>query len=371
MNKFTKKEINEIVKVIKSGILSSRFGNVTRRFEKKFAKRFNVKYAIAMNSGTSTLHSAIISCGVKEGDEVIIPAIGVICVPAAVIHANCIPVFADVDKRTFNIDFLDIERKITKKTKVIITISMFGLSSEIDDIIKIAKKYKLKVIEDSAMSFLSYYKGKLVGTIADAGSFSFEQTKHLSTGDGGMFITDDEDLAIRARQVADHGFKFMSGYGRIKNNIADIFEHIGWNYRMTEVCAAIGITQLNKLDALVEDRINVAETYSKIIKNYDFLIHQFVPKYCKSSYYNYAVVFNGKEKYKKKFLETINNKINIASLWFRQVYLEPALKKYNFKVNCPVTDRVGSSIITFKTDFKTKEEKNLAYESLKKTLNRL
>ena len=178
-----------------------------QNFEEKFAKKYKKKFAISFNSGTSTLHAALTSCGVKPGDEVISPALTVIMDTSATIHSHAIPVYADIDEDDFNIRPDEIEKKITEKAKAIIVVSVCGQSRKMDLIKKIANKHKIGIIEDNAESMFSTYNNKMIGHYGDISSFSFENSKHLSCGEGGITITNDEQLAKKMRKFSNHGFK--------------------------------------------------------------------------------------------------------------------------------------------------------------------
>ena len=206
-SKYLGNELKYIKMVLDSVNWSATTGSWNQTLEVAFSKKFGAKYAISMNSGTSTLHAALEAVGVGPGDEVISPALTVIMDTTATIHANAVPIYADINADTFTIDPKDIERKITDKTKAIIPVSLYGLPPDYDPIIKIAKKYDLAIIEDNAQCFLSTYKGRMTGTIGHMASYSFENTKHLSCGEGGILITNDEQYAETARKLGGHGFK--------------------------------------------------------------------------------------------------------------------------------------------------------------------
>ena len=223
----------------------------------------------------------------------------------AVLQCNATPIFADVDLKTFQILPKDIEKNITKKTKAIIVVSLYGLSPEMDEILEIARKYNLKVIEDNAECFLGEYKGKLVGTMSDCASFSFQSSKHLTSGEGGIILTDDETFADNVRRVVSLGY---AGIGDKQGKISkhDVqsptyCRHVsmGWNYRMPELCCAVALAQTENIDALVEQRVLVANIFSEETYIYrDWFTPQFVPSYSKNSYWTWAVCLNNDIKWK-------------------------------------------------------------------------
>ena len=245
--KFIGNETKYIQEIMENAKLSCTSGNWTSMLEKDFAKKFECKYGVASNSGTSTMHSALLAVGVKPGDEVISPALSVIMNTSTTIHANSIPVYVDIDPETFCIDPKKIEEKITSKTKAIFIVNVYGLPCDIDEIMEISKKYNIPVIEDNAECFLSTYKGKIVGSRCHISSFSFENSKHISCGEGGIIITNNEKYAKSCRKVGGHGFKSLEADNGAVKKDKNLLQHpsyerhdeIGWNYRLPEINSAI------------------------------------------------------------------------------------------------------------------------------------
>ena len=237
-----KEEIDAVKEVLLSGKYVS--GKRVKEFEEKFAEYHGVKYAIAVNSGTAALHVALSVLGIEQGDEVIVPPLTFFSTISAVLHQYGVPIFADIDPVSYCIDPADIEKRITKKTKAIIPVHLYGNSAEMDEIINIARKYRLKIIEDCAQAHGTEYKGRKVGSIGDIGTFSFFATKHMTTGEGGMLITNNKEWADLAKIIRNHGMIDR-----------DHHDYLGYNYRMNEIAAAIGIEQLKKLDHLNKKRI--------------------------------------------------------------------------------------------------------------------
>lgn len=265
-------EIKAVNDVLLSGSLSAfaasagsnfRGGKKIREFEENFAKYHGVDYAIAVNSATAGLHAALASAGVGPGDEVIVPPYTFTATATSVLMHNAIPVFVDVDPKTYCLDPSKIEESVTESTKAIIPVHLLGHPAEMDSILALADKYDLAVIEDCAQSPGAKYKGKLVGTIGDLGVFSFQETKNIMTGEGGMIITNDPDLAERCRMVRNHGEAVVTGKNR--TYLSNI---VGWNYRMTEIEAAIGIEQLKKLDMFNDIRIKNSKYLSNKLSKY-------------------------------------------------------------------------------------------------------
>ncbi len=324
--RFRGNESKYLAEVMSRGVLSSRHGLMNGRFERAFAEKFGVKYAISVNSGTSTLHSAVACAGVGPGDEVIVPAFTIICSAAAVVHHNGTPVFADSDRKTFNVDPADVKRKITERTKAIMPVPISGLPCDMDPIMEIARQHKLLVIEDSAQTFLGKDdKGRIAGTIGHCGSFSFEQTKHMTTGDGGMLVTDDPDLARRLRQVGEHGARCVSAESSVWSGPL-IHDYIGWNYRLPELCAAVGLAQLERLDEFIAYRTKWAMEYEKLIKQVPWLVPQHIPSGYTHSYYAYMFTFEGdKHGVKREDWDAALTEVGFEGGPFARIlYFEPA-----------------------------------------------
>jgi perosamine synthetase len=216
-------------------------GQKIQAFEAAFAEYHGTAHAIAVNSATSGLHAAVAACEIGPGDEVIVPPYTFTATATAVLHHNAIPVFADIDPVTFCLDAARVEAAVTPRTKAIIPVHLLGHPADMDAIMAVAQRHGLKVIEDCAQAPGARYKGRLVGTMGDCGVFSFQETKNMATGEGGMVITNDDAIAERARMVRNHGEAVVAGEAR-----RYLTSTIGWNYRMTEIEAAIGLVQLGK-----------------------------------------------------------------------------------------------------------------------------
>jgi perosamine synthetase len=398
--RFAGNEIKYVTEVLDSGFGSSTSGNMNQRYEAAFAKRFGVKYAVTSNSGTSTLHQALVAFGVGPDDEVIVPALTVVMCGYAVIHAGARPVFADVLSDTFLIDPKDIEKKITKKTKAIMAVHMYGQVCDMDAIMKIAKKHNLYVLEDCAQCFLGTdSRGRLGGTIGHVGSFSTENSKHLSTGDGGILVTNDELLAERMRKFGGMGFKNIKALnGQVRKN-KDTFQDpkylrhdtFGYNYRLPEVAAAIGLAQVERIDFIVKKRMKVAEKYRKALEGCDFIFPQRVPKGFVNSCWTFAVRFEGEKRgiswydFRKKFMEYGGD--GIYSCW-ALVYNEPIMqlihkegrffadipnqakhfKGYLKGVSCPNAEKLQPKIMQFTANQGIEADMNLQISALKKAI---
>jgi perosamine synthetase len=340
-------------------------------FEKKFALKMGVDYAIACNSGTSGLHAALYAVGISEGDEVIIPALTVIMDAYAVIHHRGVPVFADVDESTHLITAEEIEKKITSKTRAIITVSWDGISCDMDSIMSLARKHNLKVVDDSARTILSTYKGRLAGTIADISVFSFESKKHLSAGgEGGMIVSNDDELATRARKFAGIGYKHMTAdagrthlaIGTVQDPAYKRFDTIGVNYRMNDITAAIGIGQLERIEEIVLRRQQVGQMFLDATSGYDWFIPQSTPEDCTHSYYTFSVDYRGYEEFGVTWKQFYDRYKQMGGDGFYGIvaipYTEPALAGKTFGSTkcvpglCPISEGLQERVMCFKTNYR-------------------
>jgi len=240
-----KQEVEAVVKVLKSGVLTAHLGNgpAVRQFEAEFGKFVKAKHATAVNSGTAALHMALLTIGVTSGDEVALPSFTFTAAAEAVVLTGARPTFVDIDPHTYNIDPRKIEDAISKKTKAIIAVDMYGLPADMQVIREIAQKHDLTVVEDAAQAHGAVYRGEPPGFFADMACWSFYATKNMTTGEGGMITTNRDEYAERLRCIRMHGEK--EGYKSVT---------LGHNYRMPEIEAALGCVQLRKLPKFLEKR---------------------------------------------------------------------------------------------------------------------
>lgn len=253
----TKEDKEAVLAVLNTNDLS--LGPKITEFEKKFAKKMGVKYACAVSSGTAGLHLVMIACGIGAGDEVITTPFSFVASANCILYVGAKPVFVDIDPQTYNIDPLKIEEKITKKTKAILVVHIFGQPCEMAPIIRLAKKYKLQIIEDACESICAIHKGKRVGTFGQVGVFAFYPNKQMTTGEGGMIVTNNKKIYEKCDSLKNQG--------RAKDDRWLDHKYLGYNYRLDEMSSALGISQLEKLDFMIEKRRKIAGWYSKILKS--------------------------------------------------------------------------------------------------------
>ena len=314
------------------------------RFEEAFARRFGVRYAISHNSGSGTMLSCLLAAGVGPGDEVIVPTCTMASTAFVVVQCGAVPVFADSDPDTFNIDPADVERKVTEHTKAIIPVSVFGLAPDFDAIMRLAQQHGLTVIEDDAECFLATYKGRLVGTIGHAASFSFQASKHMTSGgDGGMVITNDADYARGIRKAAVAGYAALEakpGSTMVPRDVRQDWayerhDRLGYNFRMSAPQAALGLAQLERLDYLVAARRYIASQYEAVIRDEqcEWLVPPYVPPQCEHSYWCYACKLDEEKlgvdwrSFRRTFIEHGGD--GLYGLW-TPVHLEPIFQSLAF-----------------------------------------
>lgn len=320
---FDEKEAQAAYDTIKSGWIST--GPKNEELERMWCDMFNVKYAVSMSNCTDALHLCCLVSGVGPGDEVICPSLTFAASANCIRYAGATPVFCDiVGPEHINIDPKEIEKKITSKTKAILVVHMAGFPCKMDEIMAIAKKHNLKVIEDACHGPLSEYKGKKLGTIGDCAAFSFFSNKNISTGEGGMFISNNKEMADKARLLRSHGMTTMS-YQRAGGHATayDIVE-LGYNFRLDDIHAAIAIEQLKKLPTDLEQRIAVRNRYIELLSKVENVIIPFADNIEFTSNYIMPIVIT---KGTVEDRDAIRNKIHEAGVQTSVHY--PAIHRFS------------------------------------------
>ncbi len=329
----SKKARKYLMKAFDSTWISSK-GKFIEKFEYEFAKKVSkTKYAFGVNSGTSALHLALASLGITRGDEVILPTFTMIATANAISYCGATPIFVDSQKDTWNIDVSKIEEKITKKTKAILIVHLYGLSADMDPILKLAKKYKLWVIEDNAEAIGGEYKNKRLGSIGDVSAFSLYANKTITTGEGGVVATDNPEIAERIELLKHHAFSKGKHFWHTM---------IGYSYAMTNLQAAIGVEQLEKFETFVKKKCWIGEKYSQLLKNISGIILPSTPDYAKHVYWMYGILVNEKklglsrDQVRKKLANHgIETRSFFVPLHFQPIYFEEeGLQRY------PVANRL-------------------------------
>lgn len=295
-NPIGQEEVDAAKRVVESGVLSQFIGGwdpdffggpKVQEFERKCEAYFGVKHAITVNSWTSGLIAAVGAVGIEPGDEVIVPPFTMCASATAILHWNAIPVFADIDLETFCLDPKSVEANISPYTKAIMAVDIFGHSADMDALMAIAAKHSLKVITDTAQAPGAFYRGKYAGTLSHVGGYSLNYHKHIHTGEGGILVTDDDELADRLRLIRNHAEAVVGDKG-----VTNLANMVGFNFRLGEIECAIGIAQLDKLARLVNERQHVAERLTHGLASLPGLRTPIVKPDCTHSYYVYSLVLD-------------------------------------------------------------------------------
>lgn len=339
-------------------------GSKVRELEESWSKYFEVDYAVSVNSATSGLYAAVGALGVGPGDEVVVPPYTMSATAAAVLGYNAIPIFADIEEDYFCLDPVKIEEKISDKTRAIIAVNLFGQPADLDAIMNLAKKYNLKVIEDNAQSPGARHKGRYAGTVADIGVFSLNYHKHIQSGEGGIIVTNDEELATRVRLIRNHAEAVVGDMG-YQNPVS----MLGWNYRMTEIEAAIARVQLQKLATLNQRTIELSNYLTQKLKPFDFLQPPQTRPGALHVYYLYIIKYDAQKTgvHRDVFLRALNGEGYKARSYNFPVHLLPLFEDKNLygdkgcpfscpfygqevrygKGLCPVTERLEFEEVFF------------------------
>jgi len=326
-------DIAAVVDSLKSNWITK--GPKTIEFEKRFAEYVGAKYAVAVNSCTAALHLSLVAAGLGLGDEVITTPLTFAASANVVIHTGATPVFADIDPATLNIDVAQIEEKITPRTKAIIPVHIAGHPCRMDEIMAIARKHNLFVLEDAAHAVYTRYKGTLIGTIGDATAFSFYATKNLVTGEGGMVTTDDAALADKIRILSSHGMS-RNAWNRYTAAGSWYYEILypGYKDNMTDVQAALGLTQLAKLERMQSLREDIAARYNEAFERMPELEIPVVEDYARPAWHLYIVKLNLEmlKIDRAQFIEELKAENIGTSVHFIPVHLHPYYREtYGYK----------------------------------------
>ncbi len=312
-------------------------GPMVTELEKKFASFASVKHSIAVNTGTAALHSAIMACGVKQGDEVILPSFTFVATAEAVVLAGGKPVFADIDPKTYNLSPYEVEKSITKKTKAILPVDLYGFSADMKPMREIAEKHELVLVEDAAQAHGATYAGKPAGAFSDAACWSLYASKNITTGEGGIVTTDDDQIDETLRLIRTHGEK--AKYSSLM---------LGTNYRMSEMQAAIGTVQMEKLSSFVAKRRQNAQQMTNLLKESNKLVLPYESNDQKHSWYLYtARIKDGMETERNKLMEDLKKKEICAEAYYVNPVHQMPFYRENFKsAKLPETDKASQQVFS-------------------------
>ncbi len=326
-------EINYVTDALRKGEISGSFGDYIKNFEQGFADYIGVKHGVAVTSGTTALHLAVDAAGIGAGDEVLVSASTNIATALGVIHNNALPVPVDSENETWNLDLSLIEKLITPKTKAIIPVHLFGHPVDMDALMKIAKKHNIMVIEDAAESHGATVRGQMSGSFGDMACFSFYANKVITTGEGGMVMTNNDELAEKLRLLRNLAFTKP----RFRH------ERAGYNFRMTGYQAAFGLAQLHKIEKIIEAKRRVAKTYNENLQNIAGLKLPVEKDWARNVYWMYALTIEpGFGISRDELMAKLAEKGIETRTFFCPMNQQPCLEKIpGFrKIDCPVADRL-------------------------------
>ncbi|MGY4110329.1 UDP-4-amino-4,6-dideoxy-N-acetyl-beta-L-altrosamine transaminase [Aeribacillus sp. SP014] len=341
-------DIEAVIEVLKGSYLTT--GPYLAKFEQAVAEYVGAKYAVAFSNGTAALHGACFAAGIGNGDEVITTPMTFAASANCVIYQGGTPIFSDIDEKTYNIDPNKIEEKISDKTKAIIPVDFTGQPAELDVILEIAKKHNLVVIEDAAHALGAVYKGKKVGSISDMTMFSFHPVKHITTGEGGIITTNNREYYDKLLQFRSHGIT------REKDKLNEFhgpwyyeMQFLGYNYRMTDIQAALGTSQLKKVDKFVELRRKYVAMYNEAFKDIDEIITPFQHEDGQSSWHLYIIrlKLDKLTASRREIFEALQQQNIGVNVHYIPVHLQPYYQQLGYKKGiCPNAEKLYEEMIT-------------------------
>ena len=324
------KELLYVSECILTGWVSS-IGKFVTQFEEMFAKFCGTKYAVSTSSGTTALHLSLLALDIQPGDEIIVPSLTFIATANVVRHCGATPVFIDSEIETWNMDPSLIENAITPRTKAIIPVHLYGHPADMDPIVALAKKYDLHVIEDAAEAHGALYKGKKVGSLGEMGTFSFFGNKTITTGEGGMVVTDDESLYEKMQIIKAHGMDPKMKY---------IHPLLGYNYRLTNIQAAIGVAQMEKIDVIIEKKRLIAKWYENGLKNIPGIMLPPEKEWARNVYWMYSILIDDSITgvLRDDLMEGLQNKGIESRPFFYPIHKQPI---YDLPMNLLVAEKLS------------------------------
>lgn len=337
--KIGEEEVQAVVKVLRSGMLTSGLGAgpMVSDLEKKFASFVGVSHAVAVNTGTAALHSAVMACGVKQGDEVILPSFTFVATAEAIVLAGGKPVFADIDPETYNLSPIAVEKSVTKHTKAILPVDLYGFSADMKPIREIAEKHDLALIEDAAQAHGTTYAGKPAGAFADVACWSLYASKNMTTGEGGLVTTNEDEMDDTLRMIRTHGEK--AKYSSLI---------LGTNYRMSEIQAAIGNVQMEKLPSFLAKRRQNAQQLTKILKDSNRLVLPWESKDRQHSWYLYtAKLKDGTETQRNTLMDKLKKEgVGSEAYYVNPVHHMPFYRENFETAKLPETEKASKQVFS-------------------------
>lgn len=321
-----KEELENVIEAVKSGWISSK-GRFIKEFEESFANYIGMKHGVAVSNGTVAIHLALKALNIGPGDEVIIPNLTFIAPASMTLLAGAKPVLVDVNKDYWCIDPDCVKSHISEKTKAIIIVHLYGNPADMDPLMEIAEKHGLYIIEDCAEAHGALYKGRKVGSMGHVSCFSFYGNKIITTGEGGMCLTNDEETAVKMRILRDHGMRPEKRYWH---------EVVGYNYRMTNLQAAIGVAQLRKIEEFIEKKRKIAKLYKESLENIDQIGLHPEMKWARNVYWLYSILLKDEHTRNKVIMHLERAGVETRR-FFYPINLMPPYRKYAGKSSCPIS----------------------------------
>ncbi len=362
---FDSDEVQELQKVLESGWVAQ--GPKVKEFEENISDYLGLKYAVAVTNCTAALHLSLLGIGIQEGDEVLVgdytyPATG-----HSVAYCRGKPVFVDIDPKTYNIDPDRIEEKITEKTKAIIPVHTFGQPVEMDRILEIARSHGLKVIEDAACALGAKYKGRYAGTMGDVGCFSFHARKGITTGEGGMVVTNNEELANKVRKLSVFGLE-GTWEREEKGFYIPKFTELGYNYKMSDITAAVGVAQLRKLDKIISRKRKLAKYWDENLQEIGGIESPFVDENSFHIYQSYVALVDDKID-RNRLIEKLGENGVQAQIGTYASHIQPA---YGSDDECPNSLEIFNRALALPMYYNLKEEEiDRAIDAIRNTLEEI
>lgn len=343
---FGRTEEEAIVQALRSGWVSQ--GPRVAEFERRFAEYAGAPYAVAVSSCTTALHLALLTAGVKPGDEVLCPSLSFIATANAIVHAGAVPVFVDVTEVTYNMDPRCVEHAITPRTKAILVVHQIGLPAQIDEIAKIARRHGVVVLEDAACAIGADYKGHRIGRPHTAmACFSFHPRKILTTGEGGMITTSNADFAGRLRRLRQHAMSVSDMTRHASSKVViENYDEVGYNYRMTDLQAAIGLAQMERLEEMLARRRELAERYSAKLASISWLITPQESPECRHNFQSYMMrISNGSPITRAQLMQELLKRGISTRRGVMAIHREAPYHDVRWDALLPVTNRLTDNTI--------------------------
>ncbi len=355
-------ELKYVTDCVKSGWISS-LGSYIPVFEEKFAEFCKTKYGVSVANGTVALHLALVALGIGKGDEIIVPTLTFVATANSVLYTGATPIFVDSESETWNMDPIEIEKKITKKTKAIIVVHLYGHPANMGEILKIAKKHKLFVIEDAAEAHGALYMGKKVGSMGDVGCFSFYGNKIITTGEGGIVVCNNKKLVDSMRFLKDHAMSKTRKY---------FHPELGFNYRMTNIQAALGVAQMTKIEQFIQRKRQIAAIYSQHLKGIPGIVLPPQAKWAENVYWMFSILIKPESGISRdKMMDLLKEKGIDSRPFFvlnnTMPYFPVKVQRQKFPIAQTISDQginLPSSVLLSDTDVK------FIAETIKKIVNK-